>query len=292
MKLFRKIFRFVGVSGLLLGLLVFMGCATARDIARILKPDVRLKDVHLASLSFDAAELVIDVGIENPNPLVPIALTRVDYDLKINDISFLKGQQPQQLRIDPAGGAVFQIPMTLNYKNLYETFQSLRDQDMTAYNIDCGLSFELPGLGVARVPLAASGEFPAVKLPSISVDGLKVKNVNVTGANMELQLRMENPNAFDVLLNSFNYELTVNGKSWAKGLGAKQIQVGSKGESAITIPIAMDFAQIGVTVYQMLSGEEQFDYSFEGNLDVGSSLPLLQQATLPFNKSGALTVHR
>jgi LEA14-like dessication related protein len=292
MKSFQKIFRFIGVSGLLLSLLAFMGCATARDIARILKPDVHLKDVHLASLSFDAADLVIDVGIENLNPLVPIALTGVDYDLKINDISFLKGQQPQQLQIDPGGGTVFQIPVTLNYKNLYETFQSLKDQDMTAYNVDCGLSFDLPGLGAARVPLAASGEFPAIKLPSISVDGLKVKKVNVAGADMELQLRMDNPNAFDVLLNNFDYELMVNGKSWAKGFGKNQIQVGSKAESAITIPISMDFAQIGFSVYQMLSGGEQFDYSFKGNLDVGSSLPLLQQATLPFNKSGALNIHR
>ncbi len=292
MKMNRKLLRETILIGIVVGIMALTGCATMRDIAGTLKPGVRLKDVHLGSLSFDAAELLIDVDIENPNPLVPIALTAVDYDLKINDISFLKGQQPHELRIDPLGGTVFQIPVTLNYKNLYDTFQSLRNQDVTAYNIDCGLSFELPGLGLARVPLSASGEFPAVKIPSISVDGLKVKKVNVTGADMELQLRMDNPNAFALLLNRFDYELHVNGKPWATGMGTNQVQVGSKGESAITIPISMDFAQIGISVYQMLSGGEQFDYSFTGNLNVGSSLPLLEQATLPFNKSGILNIHR
>ncbi len=288
----RKLSSVIMLIGFMTGIIALTGCATVRDIAGTLKPGVRLKDVHLDSLSFDAAKLLIDVDIENPNPLVPISLAGVDYNLKINDISFLKGQQPHELRIDPLGATVFQIPVTLNYKNLYDTFQSLRNQDVTAYNIDCGLSFDLPGLGLARVPLSTSGEFPAVKVPSISVEGLKVKKVNVAGADLELQLRMNNPNAFDLLLNRFDYELHVNGKPWATGMGLNQVPVGSKGKSAITIPISMDFAQIGFTVYQMLSGGEEFDYAFTGKLDVGSSLPLLQQTTLPFNTSGKLNIHR
>ena len=292
MKIDQKIVTVIMLMGLIIGSIMLNGCATVRDIANVLKPGVRLKDVHLASLSFDAAEVLVDVSIENPNPLIPIALTSVDYDLKINEISFLKGRQPHELRIDPLGGTVFQIPVTLNYKNLYDTFQSLREQDVTAYNIECGLSFDLPGLGLTRIPLNASGEFPAVKIPSLAVDGLKVKQVKVSGADMELQLRMNNPNAFDLLLNQFDYEFQVNGKPWASGMGLNQVQVNSKGESAMTIPISLDFAQIGFTVYQMLSGGEQFDYAFKGNLNLGSSLPLLQQATLPFNTSGILNIHR
>jgi LEA14-like dessication related protein len=163
---------------------------------------------------------------------------------------------------------------------------------MTAYNLDCGLSFELPGLGTTRIPLSTSGEFPAVKIPTIAVKALKVNKVTLAGADMELQLHMNNPNAFDLLLNQFDYEFMVNGKPWAKGMELKQVQVGSKGESAINIPIELDFAQIGFTVYQVLSGEEQLDYSLQGKLNLGSSLPLLQQATLPFNKSGLLDIQR
>ncbi len=292
MKINRKLSSEIILIGLIAVMMNLMGCATVRDIAGTLKPGVRLKDVHLAGLSFDAAEILLDVDIENPNPLVPISLASVDYNLKINDISFLKGQQPHELRIDPLGTTVFQIPVILNYKNLYDTFQSLRNQDVTAYKIDCGLSFDLPGLGLARVPLSTSGEIPALKVPSISVEGLKVKRMNMAGADMELQLQMDNPNAFDLLLHQFDYELHVNGKPWATGMGMKQVQVGSKGKSAITIPISMDFAQIGFSVYQMLSGGEEFDYAFTGKLDIGTSLPLLEQTTLPFNTSGKLNIHR
>lgn len=292
MKRFDRLFRVVLILGLVAAALVMNGCATVRDIAGIVKPGVRLKDVRLAALSFDSADLLVDVNIENPNPLVPIALTGVDYNVKINDISFLRGDRPHELRIDPLGGTVFQIPVTLNYQNLYDTFQSLRKQDVTGYKLDCGLSFDLPGLGAVRVPLSASGELPAVKIPSIAVDGLNVKNVSMAGAEMELQLRMNNPNAFDLLLNSVDYELQVNGNPWASGLGMQQARVGSKGESLITIPVAVDFAQIGLSVYQMLSGGEQVEYAFTGSLDLGTSLPLLQQATLPFDTAGQLTIRR
>ena len=78
----------------------------------------------------------------------------------------------------------------------------------------------------------------------------------------------------------------------ARGMGMKQIEVSSKGESTISIPIALDFTQIGVTVYQILSGDDTLEYSLKGALDVGSSLSLLQQATLPLNTSGLLEIQR
>ena len=101
---------------------------------------------------------------------------------------------------------------------------------------------------------------------------------------------MKNPNAFDLLLKRLDYELLVNGASWAKGMGVEQIEVSSKGEAAISIPISLDFTQIGFTVYQVLSGNDTLEYSLQGIVDVGSSLPLLEQATLPFNKSGLLNI--
>lgn len=276
---------------LVIGNFLLSGCATVRDIVQIFRPELKVKDVHLTGLTFDSADLALDVEVQNPNPL-PIAMTEFDYDLKINSISFLKGQQPNQMTIDALGGTVFQIPVSVNYKNLYDTFQSLKEQDTAAYHIDCGVSFDLPGMGLTRIPFSAQGDFPAVKLPGVKVDGLKVKNMNLAGADMELKLHLTNPNGFELLLNNIDYALDINGKTWAKGVSNVQTQVSRQSESTIGIPISLDFAQIGLGVYQLLSGEQTLDYSLQGKLNVGSSLPLLKNAAIPLNRSGALNILR
>jgi len=145
---------------------------------------------------------------------------------------------------------------------------------------------------MTRIPFDTGGEFPAVKLPNIKVGGLKVKKLDLSGAEMELKLHMKNPNAFDMILNSIDYQLAVNGRTWAKGLGRERTQVMKKGEASIGIPISLDFAQMGFSVYQALAGKKKLDYQFQGNLDVGSSLPLLKQATIPIDRSGRLNILR
>jgi LEA14-like dessication related protein len=288
----QQFMRSIGSVVVIVIVLSISGCAATRDIVQALRPDIRVKGVRLAGLSFDEADVLVDVDIANTNPLLPIALTGLDYALSINDISFLEGQQPKQLQIEPSGTTAFEIPLTLNYENLYKTFTSLKEQDIVAYQLECGLSFDLPGLGLTRIPFGTSGEIPTPRVPSIAVDGLYTKKINPFGADMELRLRMDNPNAFALFLNTFDYEFVVNGQPWAKGLNTDQVQIDSKGQAALAIPISLDFTRIGATVYQMLSGGDRVEYTFQGNLDLGTSLPLLQHTNLPMNASGSLNINR
>ena len=221
-----------------------------------------------------------------------IELVGFDYDLKINDTSFLKGQQDKVSKIAARGDSDLQIPVTVNFKNLYETFKTLKQQDSTAYQIGCGVSFDLLGLGKTRVPLKAEGELPMVKLPDIEVRHLKIKKLSFSGAKLELELRLKNSNPFALLLNSIDYELVINGKSWATGVGENVTQVTPKGETVFNLPIALDFDQIGSSVSQILSGKELLNYQLRAKLGVGSALPLLNNLTIPLDRSGTLNILR
>ncbi len=274
-----------------LGSIVFSGCAAVQDVFQVLQPELDVKNVRITGLSFDAVDLTLDIEASNLNPL-PISLTGFDYNLKINNASFLQGQQKESFTIAARDATVFRIPVSLNYKDLYATFRTLRDQDLTSYRIAGGVSFNLPVLGSTRIPFGADGEFPALKIPTIKVDGMRVKQMDLTGADLELKLDIRNPNGFDLLLNSLNYELAVNGKTWARGAGAHTAQIAQKAESSIRIPVSLDFAQIGTSAFRMLSGSKKLNYQLRGKLDLGSSLPLLQHATLPLDYSGMLRISR
>lgn len=277
--------------GLFLILLLFLGCAALQQIANIQEPKLDVQNVRFTGMSFDAIDLAFDINIQNPNAL-SASLAGFDFDFQINDASFLKGQQNQQLTIQAMGESMLEIPITLNFKELYNTFQALKNQDSSAYKLMCGLSFNLPVLGPTRIPVSKTGTLPNLKLPEVSIGSLKLNKISLSGADLDLKLKVKNANTFGFLLNKLNYDFAVNGKTWVKGLSQNQMQVKEKGESTVSIPISLNFLEMGTTIYQMINGNQKLNYQLKGNVDLNSSLPLLGQVSLPLDRVGEINISR
>lgn len=279
------------LSGAGLMLLYLLSCSTFRKLAKVQKPKVSVDNVRFTGISFDDIGLAFDVKIDNPNQL-SAKLAGFDYDLHINDASFLKGQQDSELNIEAMGQSTLEVPLTLNFKDLYKTYRSLQNQDSSEYKIDLGLDFDLPVLGKTRIPVSKKGFVPLIKLPTVKVASLKVQKMGLSGADLDLKLQIDNPNAFNLLASNLNYNFSVNGQSWVKGTSPENIRVDEKGESIMSIPISLDFFSLGQTALQLLSGDQSINYSFQGNVDLNTSMPMLKQFKLPIDKSGQLDLSR
>lgn len=279
-----------GIALSLIVMLIF-GCTALQQLANIQQPTLDVQNVRMTGLSFDAVDLAFDIKIQNPNPLAA-SLAGFDFDFQINDASFLKGQQDKQVTVQAMGESTIEIPISLNFKDLYSTFQALKNQDSSGYKLLGGLSFNLPVLGATRIPMSKSGKVPNLKLPSVSIGSLKLNKITLTSADLELKLNVDNPNSFNFLMNKLNYDFVVNGKTWVKGLSQNQMQVKEKGASAVAIPISLNFLDMGTAIYQMITGNQKLNYQLKGMVDLNSSLPLLGQVSLPIDRAGEINITR
>jgi len=273
-------------------MMLLSACSAFRGLlneAKIERPQVDFAGARLTKLSFDAADFLFDLKIRNPNPL-GLRMAGFDYDFLINGNSFLKGNQEKELEIESRGETTIQLPLSLGFVDLYQTFQSLRDQDVSTYRLNCSFSFDLPVLGPVNIPVSKEGEFPLLKLPKVDVDALKLERMSLFGAELKLRVRLDNRNAFSMILEHLQYQLEVNGLRWISGDAEKNEQIAVKSESVIEIPISLDFLQIGRSVYQLLAGDKSLEYQFGGKLDLTTSVPLLGQVSLPFDRSGRIKV--
>lgn len=278
-------------AGLILVLMLFFGCAALQQLANIQEPKLDVENVRMTGLSFDAIDLAFDVKIQNPNALA-VTLAGFDFDFQVNEASFLKGQQDKQLSLQSRGESKIEIPISLNFKDLYNTFQALKNQDSTGYKLMGGLSFNLPVLGATRIPISKTGKLPNVKLPSVSISTLMLNQITLSGAELELRVIVDNPNTFNFLMNKLNYDFVVNGKTWVKGLSQDPMRVREKGVSGLSIPISLNFLDMGMSLYQMITGSQKFNYELKGMIDLTSSLPLLGQVSLPIDRAGELSVSK
>ncbi len=270
---------------------IFISIWSCAELTQILqplnvqKPRVNVSQVKLTGLNFSQADLDFKLKIENPNN-VAISLAGFDYDFFINDHSFLKGQQDQQSKIEAKGASFVNIPVALNFKQLYETYQSLKNSDSIRYTLKTGLNFNLPILGKIRIPVSTSGRLPTLKMPKIKVKALKLENLGFTSAKLRLQLALENPNAWSMLLNKMDYQFLINGNQWIQGQLNQAQAIDKKAASVLDIPITLNFLQMGRTVYNLLTQPGALNYQLKGNADLQSSIKLLGHFTMPINQSG------
>ncbi|MEN8168373.1 MAG: LEA type 2 family protein, partial [Pseudomonadota bacterium] len=239
----------------------------------------------------DGVDLAFDVGVSNPNP-VAIALAGLDYDLQLEGSSFMQGDQPLGMTMPANGNSQVEVPLRLGFQQLFNSYHHLKERNETGYELLLGLAFDLPVLGRVRLPVKYSGRLPVPKIPKIKVSSINLQQLSMSGADLQLELDVDNPNAFSLLLNRLNYNLELNGHQVSDGLMSKSVQVAEGGKGRIKLPLSLNFLQLGSGLYSALTRDESLSYKLTGELDATSSNALIGAFRLPVINSGTLGVDR
>jgi LEA14-like dessication related protein len=275
---------------LLLFIFYLSGCSDLAKHAETMKPTARLTGTRLANINFEQADLVFDLAVDNRNP-VPINLAGLNYDLKIEDHSLISGVAAKGLEIKPASTSTVQLPLTLKFDDLRKLPGDLWQQDRFAYQLDTKIVVDLPIIGNYAIPLSKSGELPVPKLPKIKVNSVKINKLSFMAAELVAQVEIDNPNAFNLGLSDFNYQLNVNQQKWGQGSINKSSTIPQKGKGTIDIPVKLDITSVGRTAYQLLSSKQPLEYQLKGAITLDTGIELLRNFKMPLDVQGRASLN-
>jgi len=272
---------------LLFALVLFAGsCATIRDLASIKEPDVKYSSMKFDSISFDGITMLFDFEVDNPNR-VDVKATSYNYDFLLNGESFLSGEQIQGLEIKGNSKNIVTVPVSFNFEQAWTSVRSIAQQDSIEYRLSTEVEFDLPVLGKRTVPVSASGYFPVIKTPTFNFRDFNLGRLSLSGAELELKVTIKNPNSFGIWVDGVDYNLMVNGAKWAESTIHQKIELGADTEREVTIPLQLNFTQLGSATYQLLTGGTSFNYEVTGDANAGADLPgFRDDKQLNFNFSG------
>ena len=274
---------------LIIGLLAMAGCETIESVTKSKLPTVKASDAKIAAANFNAIDFLIDLEIQNPNAF-GLSLSGFDYDLQINKDSFLTGAKSEALRLEANQSSKVAIPMSLPLQELATKIPDILKQDTFDYAFAAQLQFDMPLVGTFNVPIRKTGTLPVIRPPKIKDLKLAKKGINLTGADLELNLNIENPNNFDLQMKQFQYSFMGNDQSWASGTTANPVALTKKGDASLSIPIRLNFLAIGKTAFQLLTGGKEFSSKLTGNLTVDSSLKYLPETVVPIDFQKSLSL--
>jgi LEA14-like dessication related protein len=277
---------------MVVSVLLLAGCGSLRDVVEtIRKPEVRIDAIELEALSFSGLTLRFDMEISNPNP-IGISLSGFDYELQIEGTPFVTGEVDEKVTVAARDRFIVPLPVELGFEELVRTIRELEDREEAAYQLTSGFSFDLPVLGRMRIPVSTEGSVPILRFPGLQVRSLRLNKISLAGASLDLELEMRNRNNFKIFLESLEYRFQVDGRDWASGMRQERVRLGENDTAVMLIPIELDFAAVGRSVYQMILSGETLQYTLEADVDVGTSLRVLKKASLPFEVAGQLRVRR
>lgn len=271
-------------------ILIFIvsGCQTLQELSKnVGKPQVSVAGVQVTDFSFRNIQLGFDIRVKNPNP-ISLSMLSYSYDFKINGYNFVQGNHRKSLTIAATGASTIQIPVRINYLDLYNLFQSLKHKKRSTYQLSANLYFNVPVLGRIKIPIHKSGKLPMLKIPKINLSGIQLKNLSLSAINMVLNLTVKNPNGFALLLKNMSYKLLVSGHPWIEANRTGGISINSNGKQTISIPISLNLLQIGRSAFQLLNNSGKIHYQLKGDLNFGIEQALFKGAEtiFHFNEKG------
>lgn len=278
--------------------LVLPACQSFNSLVQ--EPVVSFNSVVIDKISLEGVGLIARVDVENPNGF-SIPLPKIDWEIFINSNSFLKGALKKDQSLKSRGKVTVDIPLSVTYSGLYNSFASLIETKEAAYNVALGISFPIPIIESKVYKLDFSGVIPLPQLPKLNPGSVKVSKIDFSGIELAYELTVENPNAFSVPVPKVNMNYDVNGVPLLKSSIAGPGLIAAGATAPLLFSIGVSYADVFKAVSSLRTdGEAKTNLSlglnpedsgfsipaFNGNsrsLDIPGVLPILQKPEISFN---------
>jgi LEA14-like dessication related protein len=249
-------------------------------------PKLSMPTLKFDKMDFTKAELLFTVNVENPNDF-DLPSPKMAYDYLVNNNSFIRSSIDSTAPLAAAAVTAVPIRLTVNYADLFRTFQALRNLNEVPGRFSLSSDFSIPAFAGDSFLTEMAASLPLLKVPTISFKGITVRNLSLTKIDFGITWEVENNNNFAMSVKDFSYNLTVNNSQWAGGRvpGSPQIPAGRKTEIPLTITI--DSLSMVRSLTEIITNGTNVSYACGGNINLGAALPGLDDFGTPFNFTGS-----
>ncbi len=232
------------------------------------RPGASLKNVEIANLDLQGADLVFDVELSNPYPAA-IPLLDMSYQLASGGKQVLQGDAKLNATVPAKGSRRVKLPVKLAFADLLDAVSGVKPGEVVDYSAALDLAVDVPGAGRMTLPIKHDGKVPIPAVPKVSVEKLAWEKLSPTEAKGVASISITNSNAFPVELRNMNYALELGGERVAESSIASAIEFQQGRAERIAVPVSLAPMKLGLGLINMLSGDSA-GYEIGGDMILGT----------------------
>ena len=242
----------------LAGALGLAGCAGLKDLARAAfqEPKLVFRNASVDSLDLEGATVALHVDLENPNGF-GLDVARVGWTFEAEGTRVASGEMPGGLVIPANGTAPLAIPVRVRWHDVPGIVGLFRrGDDALPYKVAGHVGVHTP-VGVIELPVSHEGRLPTPRLPTFTLEGLRVHGVSFSDVSFEVKVGVKNTNAFPVPGGRLSWTLALGGGSpVARAEGMEFAPVPPRSSGEILVPVRLDFLSAGRAARDLARGDD------------------------------------
>jgi len=260
-------------------LLLSTGCAELEGVL----PTVHFDRLDVERISFDDIDADFVFRVDNPNP-VEIDLASFSYALELEQVQLLDGNADDGFVLERSGSSELALPVHLVFEQVYDTVTATRGEDVVDFSLEGHFGFDTPA-GRVRLPYRELGDFPALRTPGVAFERLRMVELRATGADLALDIGIDNPHRSTLFFENFDYSIDMQGFHIVDGL-IEGFDVDGAEQHVLALPIQVDFLKVGAGLVTALVNGDKVKIDFAAKADVDTPFGLV-----PLNlvETGGLT---
>jgi LEA14-like dessication related protein len=247
------------------------------------RPSLSFKEAKLPRIDFEGADLNLVFLVTNPNR-VGLDLAQSDYALDVEGHRLVAGKPRNGLKIPPGGTTEVTFPATLHWNDVAPALEALFAQDKIKYKASGVLGLNSPA-GLISLPLQHEGTFEAPRMPKFDVGSPKITSLLLTGARIELPLKISNLNAFPLPLGGILGTVEIAGARVGRIAMPQSAPVPAGKELTLRIPLDVNFLSAGAAAAQAIKSgiaEVKIDATLNA---AGATLPVKIARTVELSRA-------
>ena len=257
------------------------GCQSMEHIFQ--KPTVSFEKMSISGMSLFDADLLFTFRIDNPNPIGG-TIRKGQYRLSIEDFIVAEGVLDKGVSLQARGSRSIDLPVHINFMDLFRSANALAAKNEVPYTL--AGSFDIMGFDI---PYENEGRISLPEFPEVSLDSVRISRLDLSGAEMAVILSVANPNRFSINLDGLHYSMDMGGMRFVSGEKDSVPEIEASGKESITIPVGVDFINMGRAAMNLLSGDTA---PFQLSGAMRFRLPGGGTQTLEYSSSGQTEIRR
>jgi len=136
--------------------------------------------------------------------------------------------------------------------------------------------------------LAACGSSPAsgiISEPSVSFESVSMTGINFSGADMKVQIKVRNDNAFSIPFPEINWNLFITEASFLNGVIKNDKKIAARGSTVVDLPFTVTYEGLYKAISNLINADEA---PYRIDLAARFPLPLLENKTFTTSFNGKI----
>ncbi len=268
-------------------ILTFVNFSSSVSLDKDLKLEVREKGIK--DFDLEGLTVVFYINIANSSSTA-YYLSAYEYRFLVNQLDYLQLRTglEEGLLVKPKDETLIAFPIKITYENLFQALPEMEKELHASCNLVGWAWFSDGRRDRGKLPLAFSGDFPLFKKPEADFVLLRVNTLTIGGADIEFDIKFENRNRFELLVDRISYNLVLGGYPIRQGTIAGDKSIEKEGEKIFSLPFLLNFFEVGKGVYDLLR-QPSASCSFSGEMEVQT---VWGRLTIPFEKQGLIPINQ